>query len=111
MALKRRHRNSDYKFTEHERSKPGTIALVCGLCSVCLVIIGLNISLSDGAESGVRIGAFGLLGLLTSILGLILAIMGLKEEDTYKGLPKSGLVVSILGLLIWIALIVAGILL
>ncbi len=109
MARRRKHRIRDIKFSEQNHSKPGIASVVLAICSwVCFPVM-LHLSLKASGESGVRIGAIGCVAILLALLALILAIVGVKDEDTYQFFPKLGLKLVIPCLCVWVLLIIIGI--
>ncbi len=105
---RRRHRNSDYKFSEHETSMPGIISVAAALVALVLVVVSLRFSLAASGEAGTIVGVLGAFSFLLVVMGIILAVMGLREEDTYKFFPKLGMALNVLGAIVFVAIIVIG---
>ena len=91
---KRRRGYRKYKFTEKTLSKRGITALVLALLSLVSFVVMVVLAFRSAALAAV-----------------ILAIISLKEENSFRSIPYAATFFSIFSLLIWIAVYAGGILL
>ncbi len=98
-----------YLFTSNSRSDRGVMASVCGSASLVSFIIVITIVLKAGGNHGGRLGAVGFVSCLFSVAGVILGGLSLTEKDRFPFFPRYGFAVSLLSLLLWGAVIYAGI--
>lgn len=108
MASRKRTKNRA-KFSLRKQSLRGCI----GFCVVILVIIGLLVSIyfsfKKGGNAGLGIGSVGVISIVGSIIGLVLEITSLKEEDIYKMIPITGTVLGTLAFLAWGGILAIGV--
>lgn len=109
MAVRtRRKRHSNYKFTEKKQSKRGIAAFCIALVSIGIfAYVVWNSYLHDGAGS-MYLGSAGVASMLLSIVAFVLAVLSLKEEDSFKLFPYLGVICSFLAMGTWIGLYVTG---
>lgn len=109
MAKKRRKRK--YKFTDKKRSKKGLAA--CGVALVSLLALGITLWMSYQAngEGSVYLGSVGIAAMLVGIASFLMAMQSLKEENTWKKIPITATVLSIVAAGSWVLLYAAGFLL
>lgn len=106
-----RRKRQKYKFTEKTLSKRGLAAL--GLALVSLAALGVMIFLAykSAGNLSVYIACYGILAMIASVIGVVLAILSLREEDTFRSVPWGALVLSLVAMLSWGGVYVGGILL
>ena len=104
MTGKRKH----YKFTKRKKSVRGSLALILAVGAILIFAVTVMESFHKGGNGSVYLGSAGVLSLLIS---LILAILAVKEEDTFKTVPYISLVCSVLITGVWAAIYAAGFLL
>lgn len=105
-AVRRRRRS--YKFTDKHHTKRGIAACIIG--AVVLLTLGglFYYSYKAAGQGGPIIGVAGFFCLLASVFGLILALMGMKEEDVFYITSYVGVVVDGLLVIAWIIFYVLG---
>ncbi len=109
MAFKsRRHRISDYKFSEYRHSKEGIAGLILGLISLVLYAVCIRLSFNNQGAASVHIGGIAIDAIIVDLVGIIFSVRGYRDEDVYKMFPKLGLFVTIVTMILWIAVIVLG---
>lgn len=107
MAVRRR-RKRGYKFTEKTQSKRGILSLILALGTIgVLVYVVANSFQKDGAGS-MYLGSAGVTAMLVSLVSVVLAIMSLREEESFKLFPYLATVFSLLAAITWIAIYVIG---
>ncbi len=97
-----------YKFTRKKQSKRGMFALGMAVLSGVLFVAVVFLSFRSGGNGSLYLGSASL---LLSVGGFILAVAGLKEENSFRFFPCLAAVVSFVTAGIWTALYVAGIML
>jgi hypothetical protein len=97
-----------YKFTGRKHSKLGAVALCFGLTGIAGIILGLVLSSRADGQLTAWIGIFGICALALSVLGIIMAIMAVRDDDMFPIMPRAGLIASLVGALGWIAIYVIG---
>lgn len=107
MATKRR-RKRGYKFTEKTQSKRGILALSLSLGSIVVLIYVVMNSFRKGGAGSMYLGSAGVASMLVSLVSLVLAIMSLREEESFKLFPYLATVCSFLAAATWIAIYVMG---
>ena len=107
MTGKRKH----YKFTKRKKSVRGSLALILAVGAILILAVTVMESFHKGGNGSVYLGSAGVLALLISVCALILAILAVKEEDTFKTVPYISLVCSVLITGVWAAIYAAGFLL
>lgn len=94
-------RRNHYKFTKKKKSVRGIIAVLLSVASAAsFVVMVINSFELDGGGS-IYLGSAGVLSLLFSIAALVLSFFSIKEEDTFKAIPYTGFVFSIITTLVW----------
>ena len=99
-----------YKFTKKKHSVRGLIAF--GLACVILMIYGIFIYLSykDGGNLSVYYGGAGVLVMLASVVTLVIAILSLKEENSFQLFPRIAVGLSGLSVFCWWGTYILGVL-
>lgn len=100
-----------YKFTEKTLSKRGMTALALALVSLLAFGIMLFLAFKSAGNLSIYIACYGILALAAAVSGLVLAILSLREEDTFRSVPWGALVLSVLATLAWCGVYIGGILL
>ncbi len=108
MAERRRRRTKAYKFTEYTHSFHGIAALIGGCISIVMLIVAFNLSLAARGEAPIYVGVIGAFAIIVSALSLIVAVIGLKTENTYTFFSKVAIVVGIISLVLWAFVVTIG---
>lgn len=107
MTRKRKH----YKFTKRKKSVRGIIALFLSAASAVIFALVVVEAFKVDGNGSVYLGSVGVFSLLLSVASFVLAVLAVKEEDTFKTIPYVGLALSVIMSLLWVAVYVAGFLL
>ena len=108
FGVRKRRRRGNYKFTEKTQSKRGIVGFLIAAVSIGIFsYVVWNYCSHEGAGS-MYLGSAGVASMILSIVALVLAIMSLKEENSFKLFPYLAVVSSTLALGTWIALYVMG---
>lgn len=102
-------RRRGVKFTNKRQSKLGVISLVLSFLSITGLFHGLRMAFRMGENSGRLLGSIGMFAFLLVIVAFMIGIRSLKEEDVFRGIPKTSVVMAVTILLLWIALYGFGI--
>ncbi len=97
MAKSRREyfrRTRKVRMRELKSSKTGWIGLACGLAAALLFLIVVILSYRRAGDALFYVGTVGLIGLVLAVGGLILGIMGVREEGVRPIPPRSSVVVG-----------------
>lgn len=107
MEDKRRRRRS-YKFTGKKVSKRGIVSVILSASALASMGAVVWMSFGNRGNGSVYLGSMGILAMLLSVLSVVIAIMGLREEDTFKVLPATGLGMGIVSTILWMTIYVRG---
>jgi len=108
IGVRKRRRRGNYKFTEKTQSKRGIAGFVIAAVSIGIfVYVVWNSFAHDGAGS-MYLGSAGVTSMILAIVAFVLAVMSLREEDSFKLFPYLSTICSGLALATWIALYVMG---
>ncbi len=111
MAVKsRRHRISDYKFSEYSHSKEGIVGFILGIISLVIFLVCTQLSYRSEGAATLPIGGAAIDALIVAAAGMTFSIKGYRDEDVYKMFPKMGIFTSGVSLIIWLGIIIAGVL-
>lgn len=103
----RRHRRT-YKFTEKKQSKRGMFGLALAVLSLGILAVVIWNSFVQGGNGSMYLGSAGVASMLLAIVSLVVSIMSLGEENSFKLFPYLATVASFLATGIWVALYVIG---
>lgn len=105
--MAKRHRRG-YKFTEKTQSKRGILAFILALGSIAIFAAVIFNSFQNDGSGSMYLGSAGVTSMLLSAVALVIAILSLREENSFKLFPYLATVFSFLAAGIWIALYVVG---
>lgn len=106
--MARNRRRGHYKFTEKTNSKKAFVSIGIASVSTIIYVIFVMLSFKGAGNLSTYFGSAGLLALIGSICAIILAIMSLLEEDSFKKYPRLATILSLISGIIWVATYVAG---
>ncbi len=98
----------NYKFTRKKQSKRGIFAFLLSLLSAASFAVVIFLSFREGGKGSMYLGSAGVTSMVFSMLALILSIISLREENSFKLFPYLATVSSFLMTGIWIVVYVAG---
>ena len=108
MAFGNRKRRGNYKFTEKTHSKRGIAGFVIAAISIGIFAYVVWNSFSHEGAGSMYLGSAGVTSMILAIVAFVLAVMSLREEDSFKLFPYLSTICSGLALATWIALYVMG---
>ncbi len=106
---RRRRSGHSYKFTEKTHSMRGVVAILLSVLSLAACGWMLWYSYYSGGNAGIYIGSAGMFGFFVAVTSFILAVLSVKEPETFRIVPYSSLVLSVLTVAVWVSLYVSGI--
>ncbi len=74
-------RTREVRMRKLHHSTGAWIGFGCGLTAALLFLIAVIMSYRNGGEALYAVGVIGMFGLLLSVGGLVLGILGIREED------------------------------
>ena len=108
MRIKRR--KYGYKFTEKTQSKRGFLSCILSGVSIAVFIYVIINSFHHGGNGSMYLGSAGVSSMLLALVAVVLAVMSLREADSFKLFPYLSTVMSFLAAGVWIAFDVIGLL-
>ena len=96
-----RRRRNNYKFTEKTHSKRGIFSFSASVIVLLLYLIFVYLSFKGAGTLSMYYGSVGVLAMLIAVVTLIVSIMSLFEEDTFKIFPRLGFATSIIAVVCW----------
>lgn len=102
------HRKKGYKFTEKTHSKLGIAAVV--LAFILLAAYGTFVYLAFVGDGNLPVyyGSAGVLAMLVSFVGVVLAVRSMREENSFQLFPRMGLLLSLLDVVCWVGTYALG---
>ena len=97
-----------YKFTDKKHNRQGFLSMACALCALIFTALALLLAYRRSGQAGSVVGLFGVLAMVLSIAGFVLAIRGFREEDTYLISCHAGVVLDGLLLILWALVCMIG---
>ena len=90
--MRKRKRHGSYKFTEKTHSKRGIVATILALVLLVLYLVILELAFRANGGLSAYYGSIGVLAMLASVVVVVVAAGSLREEDSFRLLPKTGTV-------------------
>lgn len=103
-----RNRRRGYKFTEKTHSKKGIIATVLALMLLILYGVIIYLSFYTKGKLSLYYGSVGVVALFISVVGLFIAFMSLREEDSFHLFPRLGVFLSVISVACWAGTYIMG---
>lgn len=103
-----RKKQRSYKFTKKKHSIRGLISFA--LAGLILVTYGVFIYLSYkvGGNLSAYYGGVGVMSMLMSLVTLVIAILSLREENSFRLFPRMATVLSVLSVICWCGTYILG---
>ena len=94
--------------TEKTQSKKGIVAFFLAVLSIAIFIYVIVNSFHHGGNGSMYLGSAGVSSMLVALVAVVLAVMSLREEESFKLFPYMSTVLSFLAAGMWIAIYVIG---
>lgn len=101
-------KKKSFMFTSKHQSENGIISMTIGLISFISMISCILIAYAGRGEAGKNLGGVGMFAALGDILGIIAGALSLRERDVFKWIPRIGMWLNIVVLILWALLIILG---
>lgn len=111
IGYRKRKKRGNYKFTEKTQSKRGIAGFAIAAVSIGILSYVVWNSFSHEGAGSMYLGSAGVTSMLLSVVAVVVSVMSLGEEDSFKLFPYLGTFCSGMVLAAWIALYVIGIVL
>ena len=106
---KKIHKKKSFMFTTKHQSVNGLISLAIGTISVVALVCCVAVSYHNRGDLLVRYGGVGLFATIGNLVGTVAALISLNERDIFVWVPRTGLIVNLLMIIIWVLLLISGI--
>lgn len=107
--MRRRRRGyRKYKFTEKTLSKRGIAALSLAVISLVSCVVMTMMAFKKAGALNIYVACYGILAAIMAVVALILSIVSLREENSYRTIPYAATFLSIVGVLVWSAIYIGG---
>lgn len=107
--MRRKNKKSrNYKFTEKKKSIRGAISCTGAAISLVILVILLFQAVGMHGEGGGYLGSLGVIALFLGVASFIEAVQAVQEKDTFRTLPYTGIALSAVATVLWIALYLLG---
>lgn len=103
-------RSGKYKFSVRTHPIQGIISFGFGIVSLFAFIILCVLSGNAKGTSGLMAGVVGVLSMLISIVGFVLAMIALRKRDIHYRFPVIGGILNGILMIVYLTLYVSGIL-
>lgn len=98
-----------YSFRESKYSKNSVISAMLGIGAMLVLGILLIIAYLLKGRAGAWIGAFGVTGILMSVMGLRYGYAGFRDECRSYLCSRMGTVFSMMSIIVWFFIVCLGI--
>lgn len=106
---KKIHKKKSFMFTTKHQSVNGLISLVIGIISVLALICCVVISYRNRGDLLLRYGGVGLFATIGNFVGIVASLISLNERDIFVWVPRTGLIINLVMVIIWALLLISGI--
>lgn len=108
--MTRRRGRHSYKFTEQTHSIRGVVAIIIAIGSIGSCILMIANSYKSAGNANIYIGSYGILAFLAAIVSIFIAISSVREQETFRAIPYTAMIMSVIATAIWLAIYVGGML-
>lgn len=102
-------KKKSFMFTTKHQSFNGLLSLIVGIISIVALIACILIAFGNRGELLQRFGGVGLFAVLSNIVGVAASLISFNERDIYVWIPRIGLIINLLMIIIWVLLLLSGI--
>ncbi len=101
-------KKKSFMFTTKHQSENGIISCVIGIVSLLAMISSIAFSFAHGGDVPRNFGGVGMFAALGDLIGIIAAIISLRERDIFIWVPRIALIANIVLLFCWTAMVLFG---
>ena len=106
--MNRRRPHEDIRFSAKKASGAGILSVGTSLLSLLLFPAAVAMSCYNGGAAGPLVGAMGMLALLIGLIGIFLGFSERHNEEANRKIPRLGVRIGFLAVLLWIVILVIG---
>lgn len=92
-------KKKNYKFTNKGHSQKAVMATVFGSLSCISLIVLIYLAYLNAGAAPVNYGIAAILALVFAIVGMVLAVLAVREKEKFKFFAWLGVVLNVLALL------------
>ena len=100
--------HEDIRFSQKKPSLIGFFSVLFSAASIVLFFADVWISFRMAGKAGTLVGALGMLALIIGLIGWVCGLSERRNDEVNQTLPKAGVRLGFLSVLIWAAVIVLG---
>lgn len=108
VSRKGKRRKEGLRLTDKKHPKQGIWATALGVLSIVIFLVLCFMSGEARGKSGIEIGFMGLLCVLVSLAGFVLAWLSLRLENIRQLFPSLGVIINGLMLLLYLIVYILG---
>jgi len=97
-----------YKFTDKKHTKQGMVSSGLGLLALLMMALAVFMAYRLSGNAGSYTGLLGLLSMLFSAVGFVLAVKGFQEEDAYYLFSQIGAFLNGALFILWVLIFIIG---
>lgn len=101
-------RSGKYKFSDKKHPVQGIVSFAIGMAAFLMVFFGIFLSERAKGQGGAVVGLLGIAALISSAVGLCLALSSLKKKEIHYRFPAMGGLLNGVLLLFLLLLYVMG---
>lgn len=96
------------QFTDRSHPPMGIISVILGVLALAALVALCFFSGSEGGKAGIFVGAVGMLSMIMSIIGFVMAIKCFRKEEIYMVSPTIGSVTNGILVIVYLLLLFIG---
>ena len=78
------------------------LSLILGGSALAGFLVSVLFAIRTAGQLGPYIGCAGIICFLAALGGIIAAILAIRDDDVFPGLPRAAFLVSLFGALVWL---------
>lgn len=98
------------QFTDKKHPRSGIVATLMALGALVMMFVLFLCSGNAGGQGGIVFGYLGICNLILSVVGFVMALRCMKQDDIYMTTPTIGSVINGLIIIIYLILYILGVL-
>lgn len=101
-------RTRTYKFTDKKHTRQGMASSSLGFLALLFMAFALFMAFRSSGRAGTYTGLLGLLSMILSAAGFVMAIKGFQEEDVYYLFSQIGMFLNGGLFVLWVLIFIVG---